>query len=125
MPERLHPADLELLADLIADRILAGGTVSPDASELVDAAKVARRFGVSVEWVRDHADELGVVRLGDGPRPRLRFDLEQVRRAMAARQTSDDSPPPPEPASPPVHARRRRRGATADAQLLPIRGGEA
>jgi integrase len=41
---------------------------------LLTAADVAWRFNVDRSWVYAHARELGVVRIGDGPRPRLRFD---------------------------------------------------
>jgi hypothetical protein len=36
-------------------------------------AEVARRLGVSREWVYEHAEELGASRIGTGSRPRLRF----------------------------------------------------
>ena len=41
---------------------------------LLTASEVAARFSVDRSWVYAHARELGVVRIGDGPRPRLRFD---------------------------------------------------
>jgi hypothetical protein len=41
---------------------------------LLTAADVAWRFNVDRSWIYAHARELGVVRIGDGPRPRLRFD---------------------------------------------------
>jgi hypothetical protein len=41
---------------------------------LLTAAEVAARFSVDRSWVYAHARELGVLRIGDGPRPRLRFD---------------------------------------------------
>jgi hypothetical protein len=44
------------------------------ADGLLTAAQVAARFNVDRGWVYAHAEQLGVVRLGDGPRPRLRFD---------------------------------------------------
>ena len=46
----------------------------PAQDGLLSAAQVAGRLGVERSWVYDHAEELGVVRLGEGPRPRLRFD---------------------------------------------------
>lgn len=41
---------------------------------LLTAAEVAARFRVDRGWVYAHARELGVVKIGAGPRPRLRFD---------------------------------------------------
>jgi hypothetical protein len=43
----------------------------PDA--WLSAAEVARRLRVKREWVYQHADELGAMRIGGGRRPRLRF----------------------------------------------------
>jgi hypothetical protein len=54
------------------------------------------------DWVYAHARVLGAVRLGDGPKARLRFDVARARAALAAAQ-SDDQAPPDEPP-------RRRRG---------------
>lgn len=63
-----HVADL-LSADMATGR------------RLVSAAEVARELNVGRQWVYEHAEELGARRLGDGPRARLRFDLETVRAA--------------------------------------------
>jgi hypothetical protein len=49
---------------------------------LLTAAEVARRSNVERSWVYAHADELGVIRLGDGPRPRLRFDPAIVAQRL-------------------------------------------
>lgn len=50
--------------------------------ELVNAAELARRFGIERSWVYSHAIELGAVKLGDGPKPRLRFDPEIAARVL-------------------------------------------
>jgi hypothetical protein len=119
-PTRMHPADLERLADMIASR-LAELPVEPPAGELVDAQEVARRVNVAPRWVRDHAAELGAVRVGDGPRPRLRFDPASVAEALTARSVSKGSPAPDRPVR-----RRGSRSAPADGSagypLLPVRG---
>lgn len=66
-------------------------------AELLDAGRprrmlkvdeVADLLRVTPEWVYEHADELGVIRLGDGERGRLRFDEETVRSAYASRGKS-------------------------------------
>lgn len=49
---------------------------------LLTAAQVAARFNVDRGWVYAHAEELGVVRLGHGPRPRLRFDPAIVSQRL-------------------------------------------
>jgi hypothetical protein len=50
--------------------------------ELVDASELARRFGIERSWVYSHAIELGAVKLGEGPKPRLRFDPEIAARVL-------------------------------------------
>ncbi len=57
---------------------VAGGTTDG----LLTAAQVAARFNVDRSWVYAHAEELGVVRLGSGPRPRLRFDGTVVAQRL-------------------------------------------
>ena len=94
---------IALLADQIADRlaqrlgprladIIEPGrpnVVAPaDETESRDglwtARHVAAHYRVDVRFVYQHADELGCVRLGGGPRPRLRFDPGAVRQRWPA-----------------------------------------
>jgi hypothetical protein len=70
----------------------------------VDAAALAGMLGVGRDWVYAHARQLGAVRLGDGPKAPLRFDVDQVRERLAARW--ERQPLPDEPV-----ARRRRRSS--------------
>jgi hypothetical protein len=122
---RLADDQLVELAELVADAIAArvrGAAASQPTLRLVDAQAVADRYGVERSWVYAHADELGAVRLGDGPRGRLRFDLEEAGRrltACSAGRESDRS----EPAKSQGSARRRRPGSGTSVPLLPIRGG--
>jgi len=129
-PVRLHPADLDRLADLVADRVAdalaerQAHAVVAEPAPLLTAAQVAERFGVSPEWARDHADDLGAIRLGGGPRGRLRFDPDTVAEALAARPGSERSPAPDRP----LGGRKTMRARPVDADgcpLLPIRGREA
>lgn len=95
MSARLELSDgqLERLADLLAPRIAAVLSLQAIArADLLTAAQVAKRFGVSAEWVRDRRDELGAIRLGEGERPRLRFDAERVAEAVTRRSESARSP---------------------------------
>ena len=72
----------------------------------LDAQEVARRLGVSREWVYEHAEELGVSRIGTGPRPRLRFPPQILGRPGG-------KPVPPQAAT-------RSRGKANG--LIPIHG---
>lgn len=101
----------DLVADRVADRLLKAQPPAAQPPELLDAASVARRLGITRAAVYELADELGAVRLGSGPRPRLRFDPAKVESYLAAR----------EPGSMPANNRRRHRRRPA-AELLPIQG---
>ena len=69
----------DAIAECVADRLSARDVPSPH--RLVSAAEVARELHIGRQWVYEHAEELGGTRLGNGPRARLRFDLETVRAA--------------------------------------------
>jgi predicted DNA-binding transcriptional regulator AlpA len=79
--------DIERLARRVAELVAA---TPPPAVRYVDAAEVARVLGVERDWVYAHARELGAVRLGGG-QGRLRFDLQEVRRVVAADRQSGPS----------------------------------
>ena len=83
------------------------------ADTLIDAGELARRLGVGRTWVYANAELLGAIRLGDGPRPRLRFDPMAVARALAGVESTptDGSP---------QRLQRRRALARGDDGLLPI-----
>jgi predicted DNA-binding transcriptional regulator AlpA len=111
----------EPVLDAIAERVverLFEVLPAQRADALIDAAELARRLGRSRAWVYEHADELGAIRLGDGPRPRVAFDPAEVQRLLRARGTSPASagPQAPEP------ARRRWPSRSGAVQLLPVRG---
>jgi hypothetical protein len=82
-----------------------------DQARLVSASKIAAMFDVKASWVYDNAKRLGVVKLGDGPKPRLRFDPEHVRRVLAADQPTSRRP----------KAERRRSRWIDERDLIPIK----
>lgn len=89
---------------------------------LVDAATVARELGISRDTVYANANQLGAIRLGDGPRPRLRFDLARARAGLAACSPGQRSAGP-QNGNGKRKARRSRNGGTGrSVELLPIRG---
>jgi hypothetical protein len=114
----------ERLAEAVAARILevlrpvleavAGG--APSAA-LVDASTLAQQLGVSRQFVYEHAEELGVLRLGAQGRPTLRFDLEAARRTRQ-RTAGDRSQPQVRPT-----ATAERRPRLPAPRLLPVRNG--
>ena len=76
-----HPS-IEAIAREVAQLL---GRDDPPAHGLLTTRQVAARFNVERSWVYAHADELGVVRIGQGPRPRLRFDPAVVAQHLLAR----------------------------------------
>jgi hypothetical protein len=102
---------LQALAREVA--ALLGHDAAAPVNGLLTARQVAARFNVDRGWVYAHAHELGVVRLGNGPRPRLRFDSAVVAQRLVSTAT-DTAPPRPAPTAgapllPITPSRRRRR----------------
>jgi hypothetical protein len=83
-PVTLDREAIETVARRVVELFAAGaGHDSDDAAKrLLCAAEVAEWWGVERAWVYHHADQLGAIRLGDGPRPRLRFDPDLVARRL-------------------------------------------
>jgi len=75
------------VAQLLEERsgVIRGG--------LVDAGELARQLGVTRAWVYQHAGELGGVRIGSGPRARLRFDVRGAKQALGAGERFRPGPP--------------------------------
>jgi len=92
----------------------------PAASrDLMDAGQLAKHLGLTRAWVYEHAQDLGAIQVGNGPRPRLRFDPALAREALHARQgASDAQPVKAQPQTRP--GRPRRRPATTSVPLLPV-----
>ena len=89
-------------------------------TRLVDAQELAAAIGTSRDYVYEHQAELGVIRLGTGPKARLRFDVETALERLSACTTGRQ----PEQPEPPQQCRSRARcpqslGTTVE--LLPIR----
>jgi hypothetical protein len=121
--KRAEPAEVRLAAESI-DALLAGlaelaGAVrAPEPAppqRLLSAAEVARWWGVERSWVYSHAAWLGVRRLGTGPRPRLRFDPEEVAERLGA-----PSPAPDMRRSRPIAADRRSDSLSARGGVIVV-----
>lgn len=82
--------------DAIARRVMelgSGSTLSARAGEsaLLTVAEVAARLNVSHAWVYAHKHELGAIRLGNGPKARLRFEATAVLAELHRRDRPADS----------------------------------
>jgi hypothetical protein len=93
------------------------------ASRLVDATTLARALGVDRDWVYARARELGAVRLGAGPKARLRFDVARARAALAVQDGEDPGSPgqAAEPARAPSRAARAGGCAAHPGEGWPVR----
>lgn len=103
----LDSDDIEAIARRVAELVgpLAG---------FVDARSVAVALQVERDWVYAHARELGVLRLGAGPKARLRFDLAEVRQRMGALAAEGDDPPREER----LRRRPQRSAELSDVKLI-------
>jgi hypothetical protein len=123
-PVNYDDAALDRLADLLAERLAVRltGLTPARAESLVDAAEIARLHGKTRSWVYEHAGELGAVRLGSGPRPRLAFSPTRVAERL---EKVDKPTPAPLPKTSQRRRRRERAGRTASgAPLLNVRSLE-
>ena len=90
---------------------------------LLTVAKLAKYLDLNPAYVYEHADDLGAIRIGDGPKARIRFDLHTANAALTKLQATRE-PGPRETAG-----RQRRRPATtgahsSDPPLLEIKRRE-
>jgi transposase-like protein len=76
VPLTMDPWFVDAVARRVAEILDSGASLT--------VAEVAARYGVSRSWVYAHQRELGALRLGAGPRARLRFDPKVVADAIAA-----------------------------------------
>jgi hypothetical protein len=85
-----------------------------ERDRLATAEEIAREFRVERDWVYANADALGALRLGDGQKPRLRFDRSRARQVLA----SLGRPTKPGRSRRRARTARNKRGET----LLPVYG---
>jgi hypothetical protein len=71
---------IELLDAWRSEGVIASAA---DGGGCLTVSQVAARYRVSRSWVYAHQRELGAMRLGDGPRARLRFHAKVVADAIA------------------------------------------
>jgi len=85
---KLTPGEVEAIVSRVGEILrskVGGRPAAPrPGPRLVTAAEVARWCGVERSWVYAHAEQLGARKIGTGERPRLRFDLDEVRERIAA-----------------------------------------
>lgn len=90
------------------------------APRLATAAELAAQLGVSRAYVYEHAERLGAIRLGRGPRARLRFDPHEVMRDLRVSAINERANVPARKAA---RSKTPRLSATTTSRvsLLPIK----
>ena len=81
----LTDGDVKAIAEATSTRLAEIVSAAPGTFALVDARQLARDLRVSLDYVYAHATELGAMRLGSGPKARIRFDLDRARQALEIR----------------------------------------
>jgi hypothetical protein len=119
-----EPAIDSAYVDAIARRVVELIHTDDQANigcRLVDAATLAGELGVERSWIYEHARELHAIRLGSGPRARLRFDPPAVRAALDRQAL--DLPPATANAGRPTSANgvRRTRSKSRVGRVLTVR----
>jgi hypothetical protein len=71
-------AFVEAVARRVVELLHEEGEVAREGPRLLTAAQVAEEFGVSTDWLYANATQLGAIRMGSGPRARLRFDRATI-----------------------------------------------
>jgi hypothetical protein len=118
---------VEEIAERTAAIVLERLGVATPTPPLVDAAALAEQLGVSRSWVYEHALELGGVPLGEvgeGRRPRWRFDVKRARIRLASCSPGRESEAGTSRAESGKQRGRPRRPLGTNTDLLPIRGEE-
>jgi hypothetical protein len=87
MPRVDERRGIEQHTDALEEIVAAGMATLAEDEALVDATTLAEQLGVSRDYIYDHARHLGAVRIGNGPRPRLRFSLAEARAAYRQKPT--------------------------------------
>jgi len=91
---------------------------TPAQTGWMTAKELAAHLKLNPAWVYEHADELGAIRTGDGPKARMRFDLYTATQALKQHQRQT---PTPAPAPRMRRMPSRPKPYPADAPLLQVR----
>jgi hypothetical protein len=100
-PDRtITDADAKAIACALADELVKRGVLprSDSPPQLVGATELSRQLGPGAprpEFFRRNAEEFGGRRVGNGPQPRILFDVATATEAWTARSAARARPPGP------------------------------
>ncbi|MGB0093165.1 MAG: hypothetical protein WBP81_11620 [Solirubrobacteraceae bacterium] len=91
MSERILTAsDVAAIVEAIARKVVEIVDARSTTFGFVDARELAEELGVSIDYVYAHGTERGAIRLGSGPKARIRSGLDRgVRREVPATLNRD------------------------------------
>jgi len=78
LPAALDDDGLQELAAKLHPYLAGGSADRHDARQLMTVAEVAAQLRMKPKWVYANKHRLGAIKLGDGPKARLRFDASAV-----------------------------------------------
>jgi hypothetical protein len=114
----LSPQAVEQIAIRVA-QLLRRDQVQRETSAApswMTAKELAHHLKLNPAWVYEHAEELGAIRTGDGPKARMRFDLHTATQALRRHRKQPATPASGGPARTPTPA-----AYPAGAPLLEVR----
>jgi hypothetical protein len=119
----LTPQAVEQIASRVA-QLLRHHQPPADASPASEpgwmtAKELAAHLKLNPAWVYEHADELGAIRTGTGPKARIRFDLHTATQAL--KQHQRQTPPTAAATRPRRKPTPRPAAYPTDTPLLQIR----
>jgi hypothetical protein len=86
----LTPQAVEQIAGRVAQLLRhsqpPAETRGPAAPEWMTVKELAHHLKLNPAWVYEHAEELGAIRTGNGPKARIRFDLHTATNALKQHQ---------------------------------------
>jgi hypothetical protein len=110
----LSPRSVEAIAARVVELLDERARDLQYPLSLIDVRELARRTRLSRTWIYEHASELGAIRLGEGPKARLRFNPDTVKAVL------EREPPSRVRAASP--RRQRQVTSMSEVELLPIAG---
>ncbi len=121
----LTPQAVEQVASRVAQLLrhdqLRAEANAPSGPTWMTAKELALHLKLNPAWIYEHAEELGAIRTGGGPKARMRFDLHTATEALKRHQRQAPTPAP----TPRSQRTAPRPGPyPADAPLLEIRRRE-
>jgi hypothetical protein len=108
LPGALDDDGLEELAAKLRPYLADRSADEHDARQLMTVAEVATRLRTSPKWVYAHQHRLGAIKLGDGPKARLRFDARAVAELEGTGREIEPYPDVKPPREAKVKRTRRR-----------------